>query len=154
MFWRRLGDTPLSQPMMVSSLTHLCVTRPQCVSCLVGVKSQMVLCLKTNVQWFIKNHTAHSINCVCQTHTNCIYIISSCNPKSTSAFCPVYHLNHQYKDNTVVRPPYLYNGITHTSVPSIYQIHIFSPLLYINSQIFPLICMIMLSFVICISLFE
>ena len=29
MDWRRPGDKPLSEPMMVSVLTHLCVTRPQ-----------------------------------------------------------------------------------------------------------------------------
>ena len=31
MTWRRLGDKPLSEPMMVSLLTHICVTRPQWV---------------------------------------------------------------------------------------------------------------------------
>ena len=31
MAWRRSGDKPLSEPMMVSLLTHLCVTRPQWV---------------------------------------------------------------------------------------------------------------------------
>ena len=29
MAWRRLGDKPLSEPMMVSLLTYICVTRPQ-----------------------------------------------------------------------------------------------------------------------------
>ena len=29
--WRRPGDKPLSEPMMVSLLTHICVTRPQWV---------------------------------------------------------------------------------------------------------------------------
>ena len=29
MAWRRLGDKPLSEPMMVSSLTHICLARPQ-----------------------------------------------------------------------------------------------------------------------------
>ena len=29
MAWRRLGDKPLSEPMMVWLLTHICVTRPQ-----------------------------------------------------------------------------------------------------------------------------
>ena len=29
MAWRRPGDMPLSEPMMVISLTHICVTRPQ-----------------------------------------------------------------------------------------------------------------------------
>ena len=32
MAWRRLGDKPLSEPMMVSLLTHICVTRPQWVN--------------------------------------------------------------------------------------------------------------------------
>ena len=31
MGWRRSGDKPLYEPMIVSSLTHICVTRPQCV---------------------------------------------------------------------------------------------------------------------------
>ena len=31
MAWRRPGDKPLSEPMMVSILTHICVTRPQWV---------------------------------------------------------------------------------------------------------------------------
>ena len=31
MFWRRPGAKPLSEPMMVSLLTHICVTRPQWV---------------------------------------------------------------------------------------------------------------------------
>ena len=29
MAWRRPGDKPLSEPMMVSLTTHICVTRPQ-----------------------------------------------------------------------------------------------------------------------------
>ena len=29
MAWRRLGDKPLSEPIMASLLTHICVTRPQ-----------------------------------------------------------------------------------------------------------------------------
>ena len=32
MAWRRLGDKPLSEPMMGNSLTHICVTRPQWVN--------------------------------------------------------------------------------------------------------------------------
>ena len=32
MAWRRLGDKPLSEPMMVRGLTHICVTRPQWVN--------------------------------------------------------------------------------------------------------------------------
>ena len=32
MAWRRSGDKPLSGTMMVSLMTHICVTRPQCVN--------------------------------------------------------------------------------------------------------------------------
>ena len=32
MAWRRSGDKPLSEPMMVSLSTHICVTRPQWVN--------------------------------------------------------------------------------------------------------------------------
>ena len=32
MAWRRLGDKPLSEPMMICLLTHICVTRPQWVN--------------------------------------------------------------------------------------------------------------------------
>ena len=33
MAWRRPGDKPLSESMIVSLLTHICVTRPQWVNC-------------------------------------------------------------------------------------------------------------------------
>ena len=32
MAWRRSGDKPLSEPIMVSLLTHICVTRPHWVN--------------------------------------------------------------------------------------------------------------------------
>ena len=32
MAWRRPGDKPLSEPVMVSLMTHICVTRPQWVN--------------------------------------------------------------------------------------------------------------------------
>ena len=41
MAWRRLGDKPLSEPMMESLPTHICVTRPQ------WVNTESVPCLNT-----------------------------------------------------------------------------------------------------------
>ena len=38
MAWRRSGDKPLSEPMMVSLLTHICVTRPQWVNCAIQLQ--------------------------------------------------------------------------------------------------------------------
>ena len=32
MAWHRPGDKPLSEPMLVGSMTHICVTRPQWVN--------------------------------------------------------------------------------------------------------------------------
>ena len=37
MAWRRSGDKPLSELMMVSLLTHICVTRPQWVNVLAHI---------------------------------------------------------------------------------------------------------------------
>ena len=47
MAWRRLGDKPLSEPITVSLLTYICVTRPQWVN---G-------CHYQNQWWFFANCT-------------------------------------------------------------------------------------------------
>ena len=52
MAWCRPGDKPLSEPMMISLLTHICVTRPQWVDC-------------TNdypVRWWIYIHVISHLN--------------------------------------------------------------------------------------------
>ena len=38
MAWRRPGDKPLSEPMLISLLTHICVTRPRWVKLLCTLK--------------------------------------------------------------------------------------------------------------------
>ena len=43
MTWRRPGDKPLSEPIMVSLLMHICVTRPQWVKILVMMSYRMFL---------------------------------------------------------------------------------------------------------------
>ena len=48
MAWRRPGDKPLSEPMMVSLLTHICVTRPQWVKSLETNASRIFI----ERQWF------------------------------------------------------------------------------------------------------
>ena len=48
MVWRHPGDKPLSEPVLVCLLTHICVYRPQWVKCFggdKGVVSSMVMCL-------------------------------------------------------------------------------------------------------------
>ena len=43
MAWRRPGDKPLSEPMIINLLTHLSVTRPHWVKCISLNKSMSVL---------------------------------------------------------------------------------------------------------------
>ena len=50
MAWRRPGDKPLSEPMMICLLTHICVTRPQWVN-------------MTRVQCFMEYAHSHVFFC-------------------------------------------------------------------------------------------
>ena len=59
MAWRRLGDKPLSEPMMISLLTHICVTRPQWVKAAFSIiaVSQMnqLIYFVWNCKWYMCN---------------------------------------------------------------------------------------------------
>ena len=44
MAWRRSGDKPLSEQMMVSWLTHICVTRPQWVNMAARQLTDVITC--------------------------------------------------------------------------------------------------------------
>ena len=54
MAWRRPGDKPLSEPMMVNLLTHICVTRPQWDICNVYNNNLMLNCKILKKKTFIK----------------------------------------------------------------------------------------------------
>ena len=45
MAWRRPGDNPLSEPMMVILLTHICVTRPQWVNTTIMGRNHSASCI-------------------------------------------------------------------------------------------------------------
>ena len=51
MAWRRPGDKPLAEPMMVSLLTHICVTRPQWVK---GVSQRAILITTKEGGWLLR----------------------------------------------------------------------------------------------------
>ena len=55
MAWRRLGDKPLSEPMLVGLLTHICVTRPQWVKSRIGVTKVPLVNLSVRVILILKN---------------------------------------------------------------------------------------------------
>ena len=63
MAWRRPGDKPLSKPMMVSVLTHICVTRPQWINCSLPLHDEGstmgVLPWRHNERDGISNHQPH-----------------------------------------------------------------------------------------------
>ena len=52
MAWRRPGDKPLSEPMMVCLLTHICVTRPQWVKT-TGFHGDVIKCKHFPHHWGI-----------------------------------------------------------------------------------------------------
>ena len=59
MAWRRPGDKPLSEPMMVSPLMHICVTQPQWIN---EDKNIPMSCIQYNI-WLAANDV------VIQEHT-------------------------------------------------------------------------------------
>ena len=64
MAWRRPGDKPLSEPMLVRSLMHICVTRPQWVN-----RTTLYSVMCRNACWnqiseaWVCNHTAKCYVC-------------------------------------------------------------------------------------------
>ena len=53
MAWCRSGDKPLSEPMMVSLSTHICVTRPQWVNTLIQVETYVFKpCVLISTKYF------------------------------------------------------------------------------------------------------
>ena len=66
MAWRRPGDKPLSEPMMVNLPTHICVTRPQWVKLVLGYGSYVYIHTQTYTyvcydvrKWFCTHANTH-----------------------------------------------------------------------------------------------
>ena len=83
MAWRRSGEKPLSEPMMASLLTHICVTRPQWVKSMFLPHSWSKCCKRQNLfsyliicqsepeqisQVGIQSYGKHEIDCFIRTH--------------------------------------------------------------------------------------
>ena len=56
MAWRRSGDKPLSDPMMVSLLTHICVTRPQWVEPNLSRCCTVFVFIAKTIASYLKHH--------------------------------------------------------------------------------------------------
>ena len=65
MAWRRPGDKPLFEPMVVSILTHICVTRPQWVNVIYIMLYQYlpvhVLCGLLIAENTLMSHECHGV---------------------------------------------------------------------------------------------
>ena len=120
MAWRRPGDKPLSEPMMVNLLTHICVTRPQWVKlyykfhvCIAFLASKRVcrwpcvngdtlltfwwrtapFCLNSDLgYWFKKQHFVRLV--VSKIGRYCLKIMTCCifgsNPLLTRTIFLIY----------------------------------------------------------------
>ena len=75
MAWRRLGDKPLFEPMMVSLLTHICVTRPKWVSLWFSVNSQLV---SLNILYLWVKFDGNSSSLFKTKLSDCFIILHSC----------------------------------------------------------------------------
>ena len=54
MAWRRPGNKPLSEPMMVNLLTHICVTRPQWINLLHYAKEFLICTDMYRSSWCVQ----------------------------------------------------------------------------------------------------
>ena len=55
MAWRRPGDKPLSEPMMVRLLTHICVAQPQWINSFLIIHKPMEISMKLMINNFQAN---------------------------------------------------------------------------------------------------
>ena len=103
MAWRRPGDKPLSEPMLVRSLTHICVTRPQWVNVNIGIYESIIFNeklntennwnlfpgtqLTTNQRWF--RYSLDAVLVTSQCLNKCWHRSLGLNELS---FIPLYHI--------------------------------------------------------------
>ena len=65
MAWRRPGDKPLSELMIVSLRTHLCVTRPQWVKLIVTYRLRVICVKEDNYSNVIPKLSLHGLYGLC-----------------------------------------------------------------------------------------
>ena len=96
MAWRRPGDKPLSEPMLIILLTHICVTRPQWVNGKIWWQSYICaricelcsfLCEKKHVIWIaLVNFKYCKISNISGTKSQNLNVSCSC----CSHLCTIY----------------------------------------------------------------
>ena len=88
MAWRRSGDKPLSEPMVVSLLTHICVTRPP------WVNGQQVITLTNGNLVYLQHYASvwapfhkRFFHCNSNSMENSLCCHPSCNEVVAMKFC-------------------------------------------------------------------
>ena len=119
MAWRRPGDKPLSEPMMVIFVTHICVTRPQWVnqgSGGSGAVGLFICCLYHGHPWCDdKKHKLALLNTPDRHY--CIWVWSRRRGCLVTWFC--YQLIAKPGNKTTVPLwPDPYDGLMSNSAPS------------------------------------
>ena len=105
MAWRRPGDKPLSEPMMISLLTHICVTRAQWVQIALGnvtsVHAIYNFSITGSYSWiendklYIINNNSHACKHQCQTRdASEFYDIHNCQKKNIASQISALRLWH------------------------------------------------------------
>ena len=109
MAWRRPGDKPLSEPMMVSLPTHICVTRPQWVKGTKFTKHLFSLYQGFHV-FFYPRPLLASGNCRCMCLCVCVYQSLACpHDNSSPAQARITKFGAE-KQNTLVKIPIVEGG--------------------------------------------
>ena len=123
MAWHRHGNKPLSEPVMVTLLTHMHLVKINCM---------------TAFQWRHNNAIQSTRHTLCNTtleatsaHTcswqNASHVFWGCLNKLSYKYRDSY-----YKDKTVLRPSYLYIGNTYTGKNNIFTLR-WSPEIFNSS---------------------
>ena len=95
MAWRRPGDKPLSEPMMLNSLTHICVTRPQCwASSLTHMGSRSRSTYNPDRDDPLRTPPGHK--CIHTFMSNCVLLETT-----LSSFCPLRYITESNICNTL-----------------------------------------------------
>ena len=71
MAWLRPGDKPLSEPIIVSLLTHICVTWPQLVSYWNCSRTKCLKCDQLKCQNFLSNFVEMCLHCNMGHNAHC-----------------------------------------------------------------------------------
>ena len=112
MAWRRPGDKPLSELMVINLLAHIFITRPQWVKQEANSEFCESMCLESVERKLIKNDTITMANYVCVCVCFCVCVWLEFIPWQLSIFTDCRHLKNSLFNATVQKACLLINWPT------------------------------------------